>query len=533
MPEMKTPGVYVVEKSAFPNSVVQVATAVPAFIGYTEFARNGKQSLTNKPWKISSYAEYLQYFGADPKFVFSLEEAISPAELSFNNHNYSLKQTTGRLFLSRNLRMFFQNGGGQCYIVSVGNYQDETGQQTSLDPTSLINAIKLLRKEQEPTMLVIPDAVLLDTKACAKVQKSMLKHCGQKMRNRIAILDIFNGHQAMQEQDNCVADFRAQLVSIDKQTLSYGVAYYPWLRSNIISDAQLNIGSIDSGLLLKKLIKEELVEKNLQETLSSDLLKSLLADLQKVWPEPLEKMAKKKVETSHEEKKTPQLSDEELAQIKKLLHKALLIHSSFYHDLFQTISKELNLLPPSASMAGVYTAIDNSRGVWKAPANVSINAVHSPSVTISTEDQEGLNVNIQGLSINAIRNVAGEGTLVWGARTLNGNSLDWRYINVRRTMIMLEESIRLATKAYVFEPNEQNTWLMIKNILENFLTQVWKQGGLAGSSPDDAFSVRIGLGETMTGNDILEGILRISVLVAITRPAEFIEILFQQKMQKS
>ena len=138
-----------------------------------------------------------------------------------------------------------------------------------------------------------------------------------------------------------------------------------------------------------------------------------------------------------------------------------------------------------------------------------------------------------GKSINAIRPFVGEGTLVWGARTLDGNSLDWRYINVRRTMIMIEESIRLAAKAYVFEPNTAQTWVTIRSMIENFLTSVWKAGGLAGAVPTDAFSVHVGLGQTMTPVDILEGKLLITVLVAVTRPAEFIEITFQQQMQKS
>ncbi len=159
--------------------------------------------------------------------------------------------------------------------------------------------------------------------------------------------------------------------------------------------------------------------------------------------------------------------------------------------------------------------------------------VSSPTVNITHDDQEDLNVTTQGKSINAIRTFIGEGTMVWGARTLDGNSLDWRYINVRRTMIMLEESLRLASKAYVFEPNVSGTWVTIKGMANNFLTGIWKRGGLAGASPDDAFSVSVGLNETMTSEDILEGILRVTILVAISRPAEFIEITFQQQMQKS
>ena len=157
----------------------------------------------------------------------------------------------------------------------------------------------------------------------------------------------------------------------------------------------------------------------------------------------------------------------------------------------------------------------------------------APTVNISHDDQEDLNVPLSGKAVNAIRTFTGEGVKVWGARTLDGNSLDWRYINVRRTMIFLEESVKNAARAYVFDPNEANTWLNIKSMIENFLRGVWKRGGLAGAVPEDAYSVHVGLGDTMTPEDILEGIMRITVLVAITRPAEFIEITFQQQMQKS
>lgn len=98
---------------------------------------------------------------------------------------------------------------------------------------------------------------------------------------------------------------------------------------------------------------------------------------------------------------------------------------------------------------------------------------------------------------------------------------------------MLEESLRLALGAYVFEPNTANTWVTVKGMAINFLTGIWKRGGLAGATAEDAFSVHVGLGETMTAEDILEGRMNVTVLVALSRPAEFIEITFQQQMQKS
>lgn len=115
--------------------------------------------------------------------------------------------------------------------------------------------------------------------------------------------------------------------------------------------------------------------------------------------------------------------------------------------------------------------------MWKAPANVSVANAVIPSTNITNEEQEDLNVPMNGKAVNAIRFFTGDGIKVWGARTLDGNSLDWRYINVRRTMIFLEESVKNAARAYVFEPNDANTWINIKSMIENFLRGVWKRGG--------------------------------------------------------
>jgi len=100
-------------------------------------------------------------------------------------------------------------------------------------------------------------------------------------------------------------------------------------------------------------------------------------------------------------------------------------------------------------------------------------------------------------------------------------------------MIYIEQSIKIAAKNYVFEPNTANTWVNVRSLVVNFLDDLWKQGGLVGTSSDQAYEVLIGLGQTMTPNDILDGIMRVTVKVAISRPAEFIVITFQQKMQES
>ena len=113
---------------------------------------------------------------------------------------------------------------------------------------------------------------------------------------------------------------------------------------------------------------------------------------------------------------------------------------------------------------------------------------------------------------------------------MDGNSQDWRYINVRRTLIYIEQSVKAAVENYVFEPNTPQSWLKVKISIENFLTGFWKTGALLGISPAEAFEVAIGLGDTMTPEDVLDGMMRISVFVAVARPAEFVEITFEQRM---
>lgn len=517
MSAMKTPGVYVVEKSAFPNSVVEVATAVPAFIGYTERADNGGKTLRNKPWRITSMSDFHNYYGGAPLSLFDITEnaegSLEEAAFMQGDTEYLLKQSNTKYALYYSMLLFFQNGGGPCYIVSVGNYKN------SIEPGKLKAGIEPLLKEQEPTLVVIPEAVLLTEDDCINVQQASLAHCGGKMRNRIAILDVWGGFKDRQDPSgDCVTNFRSKL---GINYLDYSAAYYPWLHTSIVQSSDLSFTNVSNIDVLETLLIAEVA--------------SGFTDLDGLTEEELSsggnKLRQVKKQQMLDEIASLQI-EQPIAQ-KNLLHKTLSSMSNVYNKILEDIKLQLNLLAPASSMAGIYTMVDNSRGVWKAPANVSLNAVIAPAVNISHDEQEDLNVTTQGKSINAIRSFIGEGTLVWGARTLDGNSLDWRYVSVRRTMIMLEESIRLAAKAYVFEPNTANTWVAMDSMITNFLTGIWKRGGLAGASPEDAFSVSVGLGNTMTSVDILEGILRITVLVAISRPAEFIEITFQQQMQKS
>jgi hypothetical protein len=154
-------------------------------------------------------------------------------------------------------------------------------------------------------------------------------------------------------------------------------------------------------------------------------------------------------------------------------------------------------------------------------------------VKIDSHDQEDLNVHTTGKSVNAIRAFTGKGTLIWGSRTLAGNDNEWRYVPVRRFFIMVEESTKKATEPFVFEPNDANTWVKVRSMIENFLVLQWRAGALQGAKPNEAFFVNVGLGETMTELDILEGRMIVEIGMTVVRPAEFIILRFSHKMLSS
>lgn len=190
----------------------------------------------------------------------------------------------------------------------------------------------------------------------------------------------------------------------------------------------------------------------------------------------------------------------------------------------------LNTLPTTGAVAGAYAAIDQSRGVWKAPANVSLNQVVAPLFNLNNAQQESYNVDADtGKSINILRKFSGKGTLIWGSRTLAGNDNEWRYINVRRLFSWVEASVSQGLQALMFEPNDANTWVRTQAMIENFLTMLWRQGALQGRKPEHAFFVNIGLGKTMTAADIGQGLMRVEIGMAAVRPAEFIILKLEQR----
>ncbi len=478
----KTPGVYIEEKSHSIPTVTEVETAIPAFIGYTERAADNNGDLTVKPKRITSLSEYRTLFGgpAQPKSL--------TVELDANNIPLNVSVTNDyQLYYA--LQLFYANGGGICYIVSAGPYASN-GAKTKSD---LKDALDALRNCNEPTLLVIPDAVLIGGQDFTDLQIDTLKHCA-RLRDRFALLDL-------EESDDPDSDINRFRQGIGTSNLKYGAAYTPHLHTSIhphfiYQDIALKQGgrSVTLG----------------EVTRAAGLKEASIVTIEKAIDigEPQESIN---------------------ARVENLK-----MTNEIYRNTEEAIKKSGVTLPPSSAIAGIYAMNDHSRGVWTAAADISLNAVKATTRSITNIDQESLNIDTTGgKSINAIRTFTSKGVLVWGARTLAGNDNEWRYIPVRRFFIMVEESLKKSTEWAIFEPNTPQLWIKIKMMIENYLIQKWRQGALKGAKPITAFYVRVGLGETMTAQDVAENRLIIEIGMAVVRPAEFIPLRFSRMMSLS
>ncbi len=205
-------------------------------------------------------------------------------------------------------------------------------------------------------------------------------------------------------------------------------------------------------------------------------------------------------------------------------------YAAMYHPwlkVFDPLDKKNISIPPSGAVLGIYARSDNTRGVHKAPANEVVRACTGLDCQLNKGEQDILNPK----GVNLIRIFPGQGVRVWGARTVSSNP-KWKYVNVRRLFIFIEESIKANTSWAVFEPNDTALWTRVQRTISVFLTGLWRNGSLAGSSPDEAFFVNIGR-DTMSQDDIDNGRLVCVIGVAPVKPAEFVIFRLTQKTSDS
>jgi len=480
---LKTPGVYIDEVSVLPPAVAGVATSIPAFIGHTEKypgsddSSSSGSSFTPIIKRISNMREYEEYFGMpqaeNDGLVLKVTQYID-AESKVIRSEFPPtpkmdESKRSKHIMHYGLQLYFANGGGPCYIVSAGKYS-ENG--TTVSAANIQAGIAALENVDEVTLIVVPEAIYLGNDYETTYQNAL--DLSAKLKDRFTIIDVINSSEASPEDD--ATAFRGKLTN----NRQYGAAYYPYLRTTI----DYRFLSDDDGV-------------------------------------------KVKITTINPEGESEELPDASLSSFEST-------DNALYKQLQNTLTQVEMMLPPSPAIAGIYVQTDSSRGVWKAPANVGVNAITGLKINVN-EDQHG-NLNVDptaGKSINAIRSFTGRGTLVWGARTLEGNDNEWRYVNVRRFFNFVEESVKKAAFRFVFEPNDANTWVSVRAMVENFLILQWRAGALQGAKPEQAFFVRVGLGQTMTADDILNGRLIVEVGMAVVRPAEFIVFRFMHKLPEA
>lgn len=563
-----TPGVSVEEITRLPNSVSLIDTAIPVFIGYTELTPADH----TEPMNISSLLEYEKYFGKAKKESIRLKDT--------EDKGVELIAPEVQFLMYYSLQIYFANGGGPCQIFSVGNY---TAGEVEL--AALSSGLETIKYSDEPRLILFPDAVSLSETDFYTIYNQAIAKVESGGRNWFVIVDTFYGNSVTQSNNlNTLANLRNNVA-----LTTYAAAYFPHLTTilNYTFDetetliqhtglqrqgqttADLYAGEIAALDELKSLASEEIIGGSADAFVLADLLGQAIAIAEEI-SETADEAGGAKGNLIHaiEEanavleaiydgtiddfvipdnlEDTPVFSEEfdtlktAILAVKdevgaangKTLKSLESSDSVLYHQIRKEIASLKVVLPPSSAMAGVYGRIDSTRGVWKAPANVSLNFVVSPTEKVSDSEQSDMNVNDAG-SINAIRTFTGKGTLVWGARTLNAKEKTednqeniWKYINVRRYYDMIELSIRkaLADGKFINQPNIPYTWLRAKTMIENFLNQQWIDGGLAGSTPEEAYHVEV------SGDKDKSKTMNVTVKIALVRPAEFIVLNFSHKL---
>ncbi len=529
MAQYKTPGVYVEEKSTLSPSVAGVETAIPAFIGVTEKGFSSSDKL--EPVAISSLLDYQNVFGKGPALTVDEDKHVS-------GQQYALFDS---------MRLFYDNGGADCYVISIGDYNST--------PTADLykDAIDKLDERPDVTILLFPDAaMLLKQEELQEVQQYALNNC-ERLKSRFAILDL----KRLDDLTKAMQEFRDG-VSCAPEVLSYGAAYYPYLKTSYVKDIpfeevmkaieqptdpeELKVWQEAMALITPA---EEVVEPlepeepadpneedpqpvipvlNSQHMLPEDDTPASDAD------EDENADADEDAETVEEPKKeaAPERDYEKELKITSIIPRV-----PGYAKTLAALQEEACIIPPSGAMAGIFAATDRRVGVWQAPANVGVASIKGLSQLLTDNQQDKMNVDPStSKSINAIRYFKGKGYLVWGSRTLNAGSNEWRYVPVRRLFNYVEQSVKLSTYWAVFQPNDSNTWTKIKCQISNFLNTLWRDGALAGATPEEAYFVEVGKDITMTPEDIYNGYLIVRIGLAAVRPAEFIVLEFSHKVQE-
>ncbi|HEY9619360.1 MAG TPA: phage tail sheath C-terminal domain-containing protein [Crinalium sp.] len=527
------PGVYVEEIDRGSRPIEGVQTNVAGFIGFTETVRGGAELF--KPMLVTSWSQYLQYFGKQGSDGFTDFNAYLPFAVNG----------------------WFLNGGGRCWVMSIGTQLpgsppppvEETGLRirTRSDRPSLLLSLKPEAEEDGRVEVTIlesePQPLPPDTDSeeppvnTGEFFSVVVSRNGEELE-RFEHLTMDVDAEASAGTYVVTALRESQFIAATDlsqtgQPLARRPAVgqfelaAPPLPSNpdrFARDVQgirddrtgiQGLSEIDEVTIMACPDLMRVYEAGLMDLDQVHGIMELMVSLcENATPNPANRMVV--LDTPPDQVK-PQQVVQWLSYFNR---------RSMYAALYYPWIKVPNprnggkpiMVPPCGHVMGVWSRTDETRGIYKAPANETPKGVIGLAYDCNFREQELLNP----LGINCIRTFPNRGIRIWGARTLvEPDKTEWRYINVRRLISYIEKSIELGTQWVVFEPNDEDLWARVRRTVSNFLERLWREGALFGASPEQAFYVKCD-GELNTPDTMILGRLYVEVGVCPVRPAEFV-----------
>ena len=518
-PKIITPGVYTNEIDTSIPPVVGVPTSIVAFVGYTADYHFNGESYLNIPHKISSFKEFEDIYGYSaplrnshkfqvPEYYLVMQNLMRAGSIESDHIciDYAIVPDANTVYyLYHSVKLFYDNGGKEAYIVSVGGVGSPSGRphpigssliNPSIRLNDLLNGFKLVEHIQKISLYACPDAILLSWEELSLLNKAMLEQCAN-LKTAFSILDVKDGDIAKVNNFTTVIEqFRTR---IGPDHLDYAAAYFPFISTAVTGSYDINFSNLFGGNF-----------DQLAVFLGSGEELSAITD-------------RIRNSLSNEEENSAWVSTN---------HFELLNVSENYRMIVENVSRIANRFPLSGAIAGIYAKMDETFGVWKSPANIRVIGASGLTVDLGNAHQENLTIDpVAGKSINLLRKFTGKGVMVWGGRTLAGNHTHYRYIAIKRTLLYFEHTFKKYCQTYVEEPNNSVAWIKVKAGISLFLNQAWRDGALKGTKPEHAFKVDCSLGTTMTEQDLQNGFMRVQVLVALIRPLEFSFLTIKQKME--
>lgn len=553
------PGVYVEEVDRGSRPIEGVSMSVAGFVGFTEDIRGDAELF--QPMMITNWSQYMEYFGKAGSDGFTDFDAYLPFAV----------------------QGWFNNGGGRCWVVSLGTKlpgstppapeDTATALPTAGGKASL--AIHLRLAEQEGDVPALPAS---DQRIIVSISESTPKPLAEDapddaeppydtgefftvtVRQGDEILEGPFPHLTMNpEVATEVADYvQVALadseyvvlnnISVSGQALSrrptngsFEIAPPPYISPvdhitrNIqgVRDDRQGIQGLFEVDEVSMIACPDLMRAYQNGLVDLDqvhgVMEAMVSQCENSFPGPAYRMAvldappvkmgKNENAAVPPEEQKPQHVAQWLGSFNRRS-----MFGALYYPWIQVANPRNGgrpiLVPPCGHMMGVWCRTDESRGIYKAPANETPRGVLGLAYETNMREQELLNP----LGINCIRNFANynRGYLIWGARTLvDPSNIQWRYISVRRLISYIEKSIEIGTQWVVFEPNDMDLWERVKRTVSSFLEGLWRQGALFGGSPAEAFYVKCD-GELNTPETMMMGRLYVEIGVSPVRPAEFV-----------